>query len=72
MITVNIRFLAKTSNIRNFYQNIRSDVKTSEVATLVAGHFHLRKFIAGHKRFYDVTISYCDKINPLILIRFMR
>jgi len=22
-----------------------------QVATLVAGHFHMRKFIAGHKRF---------------------
>jgi len=31
----NIRFVAKISDIRNFYQNIRSDVKTSEVATLV-------------------------------------
>jgi len=29
--SVNIRFVAKTSYIRNFYQNIRSDVKTSEV-----------------------------------------
>jgi len=32
---VNIRFVAKTSDIRNFSENIRSDVKTSEVATLV-------------------------------------
>jgi len=31
---LNIRFVAKTSDIRNFSQNIRSDVKTSEVATL--------------------------------------
>jgi len=30
----NIRFVTKTSDIRNFSQNIRSDVKTSEVATL--------------------------------------
>ena len=28
---LNIRFVAKTSDIRNFSQNIRSDVKTSEV-----------------------------------------
>jgi len=34
-ILVNIRFVAKTSDIRNFSQNIRSDVETSEVATLV-------------------------------------
>jgi len=34
---LNIRFAAKTSDIRNFSQNIRSDVKTSEVATLVTG-----------------------------------
>jgi len=32
---LNIRFVAKTSDMRNFSQNIRSDVKTSEVATLV-------------------------------------
>ena len=32
---VNIRFVAKTSDIRNLSENIRSDVKTSEVATLV-------------------------------------
>jgi len=31
---VNIRLVAKTSDIRKFSQNIRSDVKTSEVATL--------------------------------------
>jgi len=38
----------------------------------VAGHFHIRKFIAGHKGFCDVTISYCDVTNPLILISFTR
>jgi len=32
---LNIRFVAKTSDIRNFSQNIRSDVKTLEVATLL-------------------------------------
>jgi len=31
---VNIRFVAKTSDIRNSSQNIKSDVKTPEVATL--------------------------------------
>jgi len=31
---VNIRFFAKTSGIRNLSQSIRSDAKTSEVATL--------------------------------------
>jgi len=31
---LNIRFVAKTSDIRNFSQNIRSDVETSEVTTL--------------------------------------
>ena len=34
---VNIKFVAKTSNIRKLFQNIRSDVKTSEVATLPLG-----------------------------------
>jgi len=33
---VNIRFVAKTSDIRNISENIRSDVETSEVATLSA------------------------------------
>jgi len=33
---LNIRLVAKTSGIRSFSQNIRSDVKTSEVATLPA------------------------------------
>jgi len=31
---INIRFVAKTSDIRNFSQNIGSDVKISDVATL--------------------------------------
>jgi len=35
---VNIRFVVKTSDIRNFSQNITFDVKTSEVATLVPQH----------------------------------
>ena len=42
---LNIRFVAKTSDIKNFSQNIRSAVKTSEVATLdmliAVGHVHL-------------------------------
>ena len=33
----------------------------------VAGHFHLKKFIAGHKRFCDVKICYFDVTNLLIL-----
>jgi len=32
----NIRFFDKTSDTRNFFKNIRSDVKTSAVATLLA------------------------------------
>jgi len=31
---VNIRFVAKTSDIRNLSENIRFDVKTSEMATM--------------------------------------
>ena len=38
----------------------------------VAGHFHMRKLTAGHKRFCDVTLSDCDVTNPLILRSFMR
>ena len=33
---VNVRFIGRTSDIRNFSENFRSDVKTSEVATLLA------------------------------------
>jgi len=36
--SVNIRFVDKTSDIRNFSQNIKSDVKTSDVATLLAAY----------------------------------
>ena len=32
--TVNTRFVTKTLDIRNFSENFRSDVKTSQVATL--------------------------------------
>jgi len=38
----------------------------------IADHFHMRIFIAGHKRFRDVTISYFDVTNPFILISVMR
>jgi len=47
-----------------------SGFKKAKLAILVAGHFHMRKFIAGHKRFCDVTINYCDVTNTLILIGF--
>jgi len=36
------------------------------------GSLSHEEFFAGHKRFCDVTISYCDVTNLLILIRFMR
>ena len=39
---VKIRFFAKTSDIRIFFQNIRSDVEVSEVATLVIDNFQYR------------------------------
>jgi len=34
---VNYRFVAKTSDIRNFSEDTRSDVKISEVAILMVG-----------------------------------
>jgi len=37
----------------------------------VAGHFHMRKFIAGCKGFCDITISHCVVTNPLISVSFM-
>jgi len=51
-ILVNIRFVAKTSDIRNFSQNIRSDVETS-VATLLwrkAPEFTLKKKPENNKQ----------------------
>jgi len=36
---INIRFVVKTSDIRNFYEKIRSDVETSEVAALAVTYF---------------------------------
>jgi len=46
---VNIRFVSKTSDIRNSSENIRSDVKTSaEVATLIAATVDLN-VICEHK-----------------------
>jgi len=32
---LNTIFVAKTSDTRNFFENTRSDVETSEVATLI-------------------------------------
>jgi len=32
----NIRFVAKTSDIRNIFEKVRSDVKTSDVAALTS------------------------------------
>jgi len=45
---VNIRFVSKTSDIRNLSENIRSDVETSEVATLIAATVDLN-VICEHK-----------------------
>jgi len=42
---VNIRFLAEISDIRHFSQNIRSDVKTSEMATMVPGQVMCNMFV---------------------------
>jgi len=52
---LNIRFVAKTSYIRNFPNNIRSDVKTSEVATLAMTLFShcFRRFV--HRRGHHVS-----------------
>jgi len=50
---VNIRFVAKTSDIGNFSENIRSDVKTSEVATLTLipfKHLAMKHYINITKR----------------------
>ena len=58
-ILVNIRFVAKTSDIRNFSQNIRSDVKTSEVATLNARIVP----IGGKVRFHH-SLPFMTKHKP--------
>ena len=52
---LNIRFVAKTSDIRNFSQNIRSHVKTSEMATLVPAA--LQHSIISSPPFTALTLS---------------
>jgi len=56
---VNIRFFAKTSDIRNFSENIRSDVKTSEVATLMADHSLAQEM---PQRYCNTFFYYCVAI----------
>jgi len=58
---VNIRFIAKTSDMRNFSDNIRSDVKTSEVATLCTTS------LTGEQRHMHYNIV-CDVINRTVFI----
>jgi len=58
-ILVNIRFFAKTSDIKNFSQNIRSDVKTSEVATLNA-----RTVAIGGKPRFHHSLPFMTKHKP--------
>jgi len=58
-ILVNIRFVAKTSDIRNFSQNIRSDVKTSEVARLNA-----RIVAIGGKVRFHHNLPFMTKHKP--------
>ena len=73
-------FWSYTLDAKNFsvhgFEHLRriSSLLTAGLPNLfsAAGHFHMRKFIAGHKRFCDITIDYCDVTNPLILISFMR
>ena len=62
---VNIRFVAKTSDIRNFSENIRSDVKTSEVATLVLRRWReVTNISASMKTFHCYDID-----HSVVLIR---
>jgi len=65
--SVNIRFVAKTSDIRNFSENIRSDVKTSEVATLLTTLWNGQQSQHQGKVQAASIISsfYCDATNML-------
>jgi len=56
---VNIRFVAKTSDIRNFSENIRYDVKTSEVATLML----FNRPVCGQNSIITSEVA----TNPLLL-----
>jgi len=47
--SVDIRFVAKTSDIGNFSQNTTSDVKTSEVATLLLDYYCTIELTASHQ-----------------------
>ena len=65
----NIRFVAKISDIRMFSENIRSDVKTSEVATLCSNsdkaakggsrHLCLKENVSlfRHRQFYRADVA---------------
>jgi len=57
-IPVNIRFVAKTSDIINFSENIRSDVKTLEVATL-AGMSSAQRKTDGILRYSGIIGRKC-------------
>jgi len=48
-IVINIKFVAQTSNIKKISENIKSDVITSKVASLIVSGAH-RKFPRGGQR----------------------
>jgi len=69
--------LLHRASVLVLYESIQCSMSLWSVAGLpsvfdIVGHFHMMIFIAGHKRFCDVTISYYDVRNPLISIGFMR
>ena len=81
---VNVRFVAKTSDIRNFSENIRSDVKTSEVATVVklivytfSMTFMWKYFSLVISHFtcwpsllvFNISCNICVKVLSLMVIR---
>jgi len=72
-ILVNIRFVPTTSDIRKFSQNIRSDVETSEVATLPSGMCAKLRTVAASNNgdHASQTLYYC-LFAPCIYIVFLR
>jgi len=65
---VNIRFVAKTSDIRNLAENIRSDVKTSKVATVVTRQWRIPTEVPIFPKFpYNVELRCKQNQSPSIL-----
>jgi len=60
--TDNIRFANKTSDIRNFSQNIKSNVKTSKAVTLLWSKSHTNSFLFVSMVKYTVLSEMSERL----------